>query len=80
MVFLPVGTALLYVASIAARFLLQDETWDGSFSRTVFYALGVFLSVGMPQVGTAGPHEFQVGVLPLENFKRRLGSLMIETM
>ncbi|XP_045128431.1 glutamate receptor-like [Portunus trituberculatus] len=50
MVFLPVGTTLLYVASVAARFLLHDETWDGSFSRTVFYALGVFLSVGMPQV------------------------------
>ncbi|XP_063844835.1 glutamate receptor ionotropic, kainate 2-like isoform X1 [Scylla paramamosain] len=50
MVFLPVGTALLYVASVAARLMLHDETWDASFSRTVFYALGIFLSVGMPQV------------------------------
>lgn len=63
MVFLPVGTGFLYVASLASRFLLQDETWDGSFSRTVFYALGIFLSVGMPQVGTAGPRGFQVGVI-----------------
>ena len=50
MVFLAVGTTLLYVATVASRLLLNDETWDGSFSRTVFYAAGVFLSVGMPQV------------------------------
>ncbi|XP_042226120.1 glutamate receptor ionotropic, kainate 4-like [Homarus americanus] len=51
LVFLVVGTPLLYLTSRLTQYVLHDETpWATTLDHNLFYGTGIFFGVGMPQV------------------------------